>query len=137
MRKRLAIFVACSVLTLCVVPVFAHHAFEKEFDWKKPATMSGTVTKFEWASPHTHLNVDVKDANGAIANWNLELGGVTALTKHGWTKATVKVGDQITVDGWLARDGRKTASAKSVKLANGKELWGASAFFDEPLNGSN
>lgn len=76
------------------------------------------------------MYLEGKDENGKQASWTLELGGVQALTRSGWSKTMFKQGEQITVDGWLAKDGSASASVKSVKLANGKELSGASSFFE-------
>lgn len=81
--------------------------------------------------------MNVKDANGAVTTWNFELGSLYSLTKHGWTKTTIKMGDQVSVDAWLAKDGSKMASAKSVTLAKGKEMWGASSFFEGAVSQSN
>jgi len=120
-------------LLLTAVPTFGHHAFAPEFDWKKPVTLTGTVTKVEWANPHALISIDVKDAAGTTTNWALELGSARVLGKHyGWTPTLLKTGDQVTVDGWLAADGKKRVSAKSVTLTNGKEFFAASAFFDLP-----
>jgi Family of unknown function (DUF6152) len=131
MRRSVISFLGGTALVLSTSSaVLAHHAFAAEYNWKKPVTITGSVTKVDWANPHTLVYVDGKDESGNAAMWKLELGGPSALTKHGWTRTTLKQGEQVTVDGWLAKDGSKSASAKSVKLANGKELFAASSFYD-------
>ena len=131
MRKGVFGFLGGALMLLMASTVAsAHHAFAAEFDWKKPVTLTGTVTKVDWGNPHTHVFIDAKDESGKQAMWNLELGSPKALAKHGWARTMLKQGEQITADGWLAKDGSKSASAKSIKLANGKELFAGSSFFD-------
>jgi hypothetical protein len=120
-------------LVLTAAPAFAHHPFAPEFDWKKPFTLTGTVTKVEWTNPHVFVFIDVQDASGTITNWTLELGSPTVLQKHyGWNENLLKTGDKVSVDGWMAKDGQKLGSAKSFTLANGREFFAASSFFDLP-----
>ncbi len=120
-------------LVLTAAPAFAHHPFPLEFDWKKPVTLTGTVTKVAWMNPHALVSIDVRDASGTITNWALELGSPRVLEKHyRWNGNLLKTGDKVTVDGWLAKDGRKLVSAKSFTLTDGRELFAASAFFDLP-----
>ena len=108
---------ACGVL-----PALAHHSFEAEYDFNKTLTVTGTVTKMEWMNPHAHFYVDVKDASGKVTNWNFELGAIPVLLKQGWRKDSLKVGDQITVEGYLPKDGTKSmANARRVTLPDGKE----------------
>ena len=124
-------------LTLSAIPVLAHHPFDPEFDWSKPVTLRGTVDKIDWAAPHAYVHMDVKKG-AATGNWAIELGSPTVLTKYyGWAPNMLKVGDQVTVEGWLARDGRQTVSAKSFTLSNGNRLFAASSFFDIPYRASH
>ena len=129
MRKSLVGFLGGALLLASTSTASAHHAFAAEFDWKKPVTISGTVTKVEWNNPHTLVYVNGKDESGNTAMWKFELGSPQALTRYGWTRTMLKEGEQITVDGWLAKDGSKSANAKTVNIA-GKELFAASSFFD-------
>src|ERR1035438_1728648 len=94
-------------LTLVALPLLAHHSFGAEYDSSKPVTLTGTVTKIEWTNPHSHFFLDVKDAQGNIANWKFEGYPPSVLSRTGWKRdSTMKVGDTITVFGWRARDGR-------------------------------
>ena len=74
--KKIAFAVATAAaisIVLAAVPAFAHHPFDPEFDWKKPVTMTGTVTKVEWTNPHATVSIDTRDASGTITNWVAEL----------------------------------------------------------------
>jgi hypothetical protein len=126
MRTRLALAAGAVILVLCGA-AYAHHPFAGEFDWTKPLTLTGTVTRVEWTNPHAYLYVDAKDQNGQMKHWTLEMGNPGALTRAGWTRNTVKMNDQIAVDAWLSRNKDGRANVKSVKLPDGRELSGASS----------
>ena len=123
--------VLAAFVVAAAVPASAHHPFAGEYDWKKPVTLTGTITKVEWNNPHVQLTVDGKDEGGASGAWTVEMGGPGALSRHGWTKTTLKQGDQVTIDGWMAKAGAQKMSAKSVKLGSGRELFAASSFYDD------
>ncbi|HUA21754.1 MAG TPA: DUF6152 family protein [Bryobacteraceae bacterium] len=107
---------------LSAFPLWAHHELRAEFDERKPVSLHGIVTQFEWDNPHAFLYLDVTDAQGGIVNWAVEWASPLQLRKAGWTTDSLQVGDSVTVEGWLARDGSKLASGRSVVLANGKRL---------------
>jgi hypothetical protein len=115
-------------LFLAVSPLPAHHSFSAEYDSKKSVTIKGIVTKVEWMNPHVYFYVDVTDDSGNIANWSLEMGPPNGLERSGWTRNTMKVGDEVIVEGTLAKDGSKQANARSVTMAStGKKLGAASS----------
>jgi hypothetical protein len=128
MTTKLAI--AVGIVFLLTIPVLGHHPFFAEFDWMKPVTLTGTVTMLEWENPHAKLHMDVKGADGKTQNWSFEMGSLSALKKAGWSKQTLKAGDTVTVDAWLAKSKSNEANMKSAKLANGRELSGASSIAD-------
>jgi hypothetical protein len=130
MKARL--FGALAALTmLSGAPVVAHHAFSAEFDRDKPVSITGTVSKIDWANPHSYLFVDVKgDKPAQTMTWRFELGGVRALERRGWQRSTINAGDEVTVTGWRAKDGTHYGNASDVKLANGRDLNAASSYFD-------
>jgi hypothetical protein len=129
MRTKLGVVLAAFALLLAARPLMAHHSFAAEFDANKPFTMSGTVTKVEWMNPHTYFYIDVKDPKtGKITNWGMEMGSPNGLMRAGWTRNTMKIGDVVTVEGSLAKDGSHTGNARAVSLAStGQKLFAASS----------
>ena len=123
----MSVLVAGLALLVPAVPVFAHHSFEAEYDSKKPLTVSGVVTKLEWTNPHARFYVDVKDESGKVVNWNFELGSPNVLRRQGWTREALKVGDQVTVEGYMAKDASNLANARRVTLADGRKVFAGSA----------
>jgi hypothetical protein len=126
MKSQMALLAGAVILVL-TVSAFAHHPFSAEYDWKQPVTLTGTVSKIEWSNPHALLYIDGKDQNGEMKHWTLEMGSPGALTQAGWTRTTLKMGDQITVDAWMSKTKNDHANVKSVKLADGRELSAASS----------
>jgi hypothetical protein len=130
MMRNNAIGVLAAGFFLLAVPVsvMAHHSFAAEYDAKKPVTLKGVVTKIDWANPHVYFYVDVEDEGGKVTNWALEMGPPNGLQRAGWTRNTMKIGDEVVVEGSLAKDGAKQANARSVVMAStGKKLGGASS----------
>jgi hypothetical protein len=123
--KMLSVFaVVAGALLMTAVPMPAHHSFSAEYDKQKPVTLKGTVTKVEWMNPHARFYVDVKDeATGKVTNWEFELGSPNGLMRQGWTRNSLKEGDQVTVAGSRAKDGANLANATSVTMANGKGVF--------------
>jgi len=127
MRVKLGVFLAGLGLLLSAVPAVAHHAFAAEYDTNLPVTLKGVVTKFEWTNPHARFYIDVKDEKGNVTNLDLELASPNVLRRNGWSRTSLQVGDQVTIEGSQAKDGSKMANARTVTLANGKKVF-ANAF---------
>ena len=126
MKVRLAIFVA-SVSLAAVVPLLAHHSFAAEFDASKAVRVTGTLAKIEWTNPHTYFYVDVKEDNGSVVKWSCEAGSPGALSRRGFKRGDLKLGDAIVVDGYRAKDGSRLIDARRVTLPDGRIVSGASA----------
>jgi hypothetical protein len=125
MRARLvgAAVIAGGVVLLAA-PVLAHHSWQAEYDPKKVVTLKGVVSKIEWTNPHVRIYVDVKDDKGGVVNWDLELQSVNTLTRAGWDRNVLKVGDGLTVDAWVARDGSQRGNAReNITLADGRKIF--------------
>lgn len=106
----------------------AHHSFAAQYDSNKPVTMTGYLTKLEWTNPHVYIYIDVKDAkSGKVTNWAFEMGPPHMLQKSGWKKNELKVGEELQVDGWLARDGGNSANARRVMRKVTGEVLGAAS----------
>jgi len=127
MRTRSLLLLLAVALPLAA-PARAHHSFAAEFDAKQPVTLTGTVTKVEWTNPHVWFYIDVKDSNGKVTNWGMEMGGPNGLLRAGWTRNSMKPGDVVTVDGFKARSGNPIGNATSVVMSStGQKLFAASS----------
>ena len=121
------IIVGAGLVVAGAFPVYAHHSFAAEFDSNKPVTLKGAVTKVEWGNPHIWVYLDVKDDQGAVQHWQCEGGPPNTLTRNGWTQNSLKYGDQVTIEGLLAKDGSKTCNARVVKLPDGRTVFAGSS----------
>ena len=129
MDRRLAAVVLA--LSVCIGgrPATAHHSFAAQYDRDRPVTLKGVVTRIEWMNPHVYFYLDVKDDSGATAHWAIEGGAPTSLYRAGWRKDALKVGDAVTVHGYLARDGSKLANMRAAILADGREVLGGQQYY--------
>ena len=125
MKRELAL--ALAGLLMIPLALAAHHSFAAEFDSAKPVSLSGPVTKVEWTKPHIWIYMESKDAAGAAVKWQCEMGSPNTLTRQGWSRDSLKPGDQILIDGSRAKDGTNTCNARSVRLANGKRMFAGSS----------
>ena len=123
----LALVALAGLMAVRVAPVNAHHSFAAEFDASKPVTIKGVVAQIEWKNPHVWFYVNVKDEDGRTTRWACEMGAPHQLQGRGWLRDTMKIGDVVTVEGSLARDGSKRANARTVTTADGKTLGAASS----------
>src|SRR5580658_2739086 len=115
-RSMLGLAAAVGAL-LAVTPAKAHHSFAAEYDTTKAVTLKGIVTKVDWMNPHVYFYIDV-ETDGKITNWGLEMGPPNMLERSGWSRNTMHIGDEVVVEGTLAKDGSKQANARSVTMAD-------------------
>jgi hypothetical protein len=128
--RFLMVFALAVGVLIVSIPLFAHHgnaAFENE----KKLTMKGTVTEWFWANPHCFIQFDVKDDNGQVVHWVVETSAPPSMINSGWTKQTLKPGDQITVTVLPVKNGRPVGRVAEVVLPNGQRLSGG--FGSAPL----
>src|SRR5947207_14153376 len=125
MRTQLCVIVAGLGLlaALTTAPVAAHHAFNAEFDPKRPVKFKGTVTKMAWVNPHAWIYVDVKKPDGSVEEWMVEAGTPNTLIRRGFTKTSLPPGTQVVVDGYQAKDGALRANRRNLTLPNGQVLF--------------
>ena len=126
-RSGAGVLAAAIGLVLLSPHVVAHHSFAAQYDRNKPITLAGSVTRMEWMNPHIYFYLDVRDGQGAITNWAVEGGAPNTLYRAGWRRDSLKVGDVVTVEGFLARDGSKLANMSTVQLADGRRIFGLSS----------
>jgi hypothetical protein len=112
----------CSVLLMASLPLLAHHGTNISYDHTKPVTLTGTVTEFVWSNPHTQVYFDVKDANGSIVHWAGEMNSPGVLQRQeGWTKTTLKAGDEITITVFPSKAGTPVGVVNKL-VVNGKTI---------------
>jgi hypothetical protein len=117
MRTVRAVLLVGAGLLLVPTSVLAHHSFSAEYNTDQPITLKGTVSKVSWKNPHVTFVLNVKNSSGKAANWDVEMGSPNLLLSQGWTVSSIRAGDEVTVDGYRARNGANIASARKVTLA--------------------
>ena len=122
MSAKSAILGATAALLLAAVPVMAHHSFAAEYDNSKPVSIKGKVVRMDWVNPHSHLVLSVTTPDGKTEEWAAETPPPNGLYRAGWRKDMVKGGEEITVNGFLAKDGTNLMWAQSVDFADGRRI---------------
>ena len=116
-----ALLVATTVVA--ARPIAAHHSFAAQYDRTRPITLTGEVARLEWTNPHIYFYIDVADTAGTT-RWAIEGGAPTTLYRAGWRRESLKIGDKVTVEGFLARDGSRLANMRSAVLPDGRSVFG-------------
>lgn len=130
MKSKTIFTVVCGLgLSLFASTGIAHHSFAAQFDAEKPIKLIGTVTEVAWRNPHAWFFIDVVDENNVVTNWGLELASPNLLMRQGWTRSSLKVGDEVTIEGFHARNGTNTGNARVITLnASGKTFSAGSSY---------
>jgi len=137
MKNKLTVMIAAVGMLAGAVPMFAHHSFAAEYDINKPLTIKGTVSKVEWMNPHAYFYVDAKDEKtGKMTTFACETGSPNALMRSGWTRNSLKIGDEVIVDAFGAKDGSTTVNARTVKLSDGRKVFAGSSNDGGPSAGT-
>src|SRR5260370_31603133 len=126
-RSVFGLMTVCFGILVAVAPALAHHSFAAEYDRSKPVKFTGTVAKMEWMNPHIYYYVDVKDGSGKVTSYAVEGGTPNSLRRQGWGKDSLKAGDTVTVEGFMAKNGSNHVNGRSVTLPDGKKVFGGSA----------
>ena len=115
----------------------AHHSFAAQYDNTRPVNMTGALTKLEWTNPHVYIYIDVTDAaTKKVTNWAFEMGPPHMLQRAGWKRNELKYGEEVQVDGWLARDGSNSANARRVMRKSTGQVLGAATSNSQTLTSS-
>jgi hypothetical protein len=134
MRTKLALMVAGMGLFLGTAPMFAHHAFQAEYDDKKPVQLHGVVTGMEWINPHSWIHVDVKTPDGKVEHWMVEGGSPNIMLRRGFTKKSLEVGTELDIKGYQAKNGENKANGSAITFKDGKKLFVGGSNPDDPGN---
>ena len=123
MRTRITLAAALLASFLAAAPLFAHHAFQAEFDDKKPVHLKGKVTKMEWINPHAWIHIDVTDPDGKVTSWMVECGSPNIMLRRGFNKESLEFGTELVVEGYQAKNGSYRANGSSVTFRDGRKLF--------------
>ena len=133
--RRTVFAIAVSVsFWVATAPVWAHHAFEAEYDQKKPVHLVGKVTQMEWINPHSWIHIDVTEADGKVTPWMVECGSPNIMLRRGFTKRSLEKGTELAVEGYQAKNGTNRANGSSVTFQDGHKLFVGGSNPDIPDN---
>ena len=110
-------------LLVLSLPASGHHSFAVQYDDTRPITIQGWLTKVEWTNPHVYFYLDVVGKENDVASWAFEMVAPIVLERRGWTRNTLQIGEEIEVDGYLARDGSRLASAETLLIVRTGERY--------------
>ena len=124
MKSKFWMIVAVGIgIATISTPLLAHHGLAA-YDTDKRVTVMGAVTGWLWSNPHCLIQVDATDDNGQVVHWGAETENPTTMTRQGWTKESMKRGDQVTVTILPVKNGKPNGRIVEVVLSNGQKLAG-------------
>jgi hypothetical protein len=125
--KSIPAAAAAAAVLAAGAPALAHHSFAAQYDGSKPIRLVGKLVKIEWTNPHSYIHLAVASSNGAVSEWAAEGANPGALSRRGFQRGDIKIGDTLTIDGFLAKNGSHLIDARRIFLASGKVIYGGSA----------
>ncbi|HEV3332229.1 MAG TPA: DUF6152 family protein [Bryobacteraceae bacterium] len=132
MQTKLSVALLGAGMLLSIAPAFAHHAFQAEYDDKKPIHLAGKVTEMEWINPHSWIHVDVTMPDGKVVNWMVECGSPNIMLRRGFTKRSLEAGTDLVIDGYQAKSGEFKANGGSITFKDGHKLFVGGSNPDDP-----
>ena len=132
MRTKVSMALAGVWVLAAGAPLRAHHAFQAEYDDRKPVHLVGKVTEMEWINPHSWIHIDVVGADGKVTNWMVECGSPNIMLRRGFTKRSLEPGTELIVDGYQAKSGDSKANGGSVTFKDGRRLFVGGSNPDDP-----
>ena len=127
MTTQRTLLLGVCALVAAALPLAAHHSFAAEYDASKQVTLKGKVTQVEWINPHSWVHIDVAGEDGKVVNWSCETAPPNTLYRQGWRRNSIKEGDEVIIEGFLAKDASHTMTARTVQTPDGKRLLAGSA----------
>ena len=124
MKLRNSFVLSAALASLLLSSAQAHHSFAAMYDAAKPVRLVGKLVKVEWTNPHSYFHLEVPGKDGNVSTWACEGAGPGALSRRGFNKSDIKIGDTLIVDGYLAKAGGKIIDARRVTLPDGKVVSG-------------
>jgi hypothetical protein len=126
MKTRLLVAVLTGATLGASAPALAHHSFAAMYDANKPIRLVGKLAKIEWTNPHSFFYIDVTDSRGRVNRWTIEGAGPGALSRRGFNRGDIDLGDTLVVQGYLARSGARIVDGRLVTLPDGRVVNGGS-----------
>ena len=127
MKRLWRALLTVAVMLLSAVAVRAHHSFAAEYDANQPIVLKGEIARIDLVNPHAWLYLEVKETDGTVVRWNIEMGAPNNLIRRGVTKTTLPIGEVVTVDGYRAKDGSHTVNGRAIKMSDGRTLFTGSS----------
>jgi hypothetical protein len=139
MRTKLFVMAGAAIASALLggAAALAHHAFATEFDANKPVNLRGPVTRVEWINPHAWIHMETKGAGGKPEVWMVEGGTPNTLQRNGISRDSIKVGTEIVVSGYRAKDGRMRANGRDITFPDGRTLFMGSSGTGAPRDGKD